>query len=190
MTGDQTDMLARLKTVLPQRWFPDTTTILDGVLTGLANVWASLYSLLAGVRLQTRIATATDGFLDMASGDFFGSALPRLSGETDAAFRIRIDKEMIRDRATRPAVIAALTDLTGRTPAVFEYARPADTGSYNLALGYNTGGGWGSLNLPFQAQVTAYRPISPPVAIPDSDIQAAILAVLPAATTAWLSIRN
>jgi hypothetical protein len=190
MTGDQTDMLARLKAVLPQRWFPDATPVLDGVLTGLASAWATLYAMLGYIRAQTRIATATDGFLDLASADYFGPALPRFPGESDAAFRVRIAREMVRERATRPALVAALTDLTGRAPAVFEFARPADTGCWNSALGYGAGGGWGSLDLPFQALVTAYRPQAPNPPVADADILAAITAVLPAATIAWARIAD
>jgi hypothetical protein len=151
-------MRSRLRAVLPPRWFPDTAPVLDGLLTGLANAWAALYVGLGYVRQQTRIGTATDCFLDLAAADYFGTALGRRDLEADDPFRNRILKEMTRERATRAAVTAALTDLTGRAPAIFEPARAADTGAWNMALGYNTAGGWGSLNLPFQALVTAYRP--------------------------------
>jgi hypothetical protein len=69
MTGDTNDMLARLKMVLPARWFADATPILDAVLTGLANAWSQLYGLLATVKLQTRLATASGVFLDIAAKD-------------------------------------------------------------------------------------------------------------------------
>jgi hypothetical protein len=56
-------------------------------------------------------------------------------------------------------MIQALTDLTGRAPAIFEPQRPADTGSWDgPTLAYNTAGGYGSLLLPFQYFITAYRP--------------------------------
>ena len=70
MIGDTTDISARIKAVLPTRWFPDETPVLDSVLAGLASAWSSLYGLLATVRLQSRIATASDQFLDGASADF------------------------------------------------------------------------------------------------------------------------
>ena len=56
-------------------------------------------------------------------------------------------------------MIEVLTNLTGRTPEVFEPAYPPDTGGLGTnGLGWNTTGGWGTLTLPFQCFVTAYRP--------------------------------
>ena len=43
-------MLARLKAVLPLRWFPDATPILDALITGLASTWSTLYAMLAYVK--------------------------------------------------------------------------------------------------------------------------------------------
>jgi hypothetical protein len=76
MTGDKSDILSRLKSVLPARWFGDTTPNLDAVLTGLAAAWTGLYELLVNVRTLTRIATATGIFLDISSSDYFGNSLP------------------------------------------------------------------------------------------------------------------
>jgi hypothetical protein len=133
--------------------------ILSGLLGGLANAWAWLYSLLAYVRLQTRIATATDGWLDLIARDYGGPAWARQTGETDAAFSARINRNLQALRGTRTALIAAITNLTGRTPLVFEPAYPPDTGGLGtVGLGWNTLGGWGNLNLPYQCFVTAYRP--------------------------------
>jgi hypothetical protein len=159
MIGDAADMIARLAALLPLRWFGDVTPVLSAVLAGLADGWAWLYTMLTYARLQTRIATATDSFLDLISQDFFAASLPRRFGETDASFRSRIQAEMLRPRATRAAVIGELVNLTGRMPVVFEPARPADTGVYGKALGYGVAGGWGSLKLPFQFFVTAFRPL-------------------------------
>jgi hypothetical protein len=159
MIGDANDMIRRLLALLPLRWFPDTAPILAAVLSGLADGWAWLYTMLGYARLQTRIATATDTFLDLISQDFFAAALPRLFGESDSAFRARIRRNLLRPLATRGALIAELTSLTGRAPTVFEPARPADTGAWGQALGYSTAGGWGSLMLPFQLFVTAFRPL-------------------------------
>ena len=159
MIGDAADMLARLLTLLPLHWFPDTAPILSALLAGLADGWAWLYTMLSYSKLQTRIASATDTFLDLISEDFFAGALPRRFGETDASFRTRIQQQMLQPRATRSALIYAVSSLTGRTPTVFEPARPDDTGGWSKGLGYGTAGGWGSLMLPFQVFVTAYRPL-------------------------------
>jgi hypothetical protein len=224
MIGDQQDMAARIGAVLPARWFPDQSPVLDGLLQGLAAAWSWLYSLLQYVKTQTRIATASDVWLDIISQDFFGSDLLRLSGEGDGAFRRRIQGALFRERGTREALRLLLQDLTGREPAVFEPARTSDTGSYGSIAGaggglaYGTVGGWGNLSLPFQCFITAYRPIGGGIAsvsgwngsaggygngaieyasldmvqgqIRDSDINAAITSVLPAASVGWTVIRN
>jgi hypothetical protein len=216
MTGDASDMLARLKSLLPLRWFPDATPVLDALLAGLSDGWAWLHSMLGYAKLQTRIATATDTFLDLVAQDCFGGALPRRLGEDDTTFRARIRRELLRDRATRAAMVAVLTDLTGRAPIIFEPARPADTGAWGIALGYGAAGGWGSLMLPFQSFVTAFRPLGsgvPLIAgwgspaggygagaaayasiamvqsqVSDAEINAAIARTTPVAATAWTRI--
>jgi len=219
MTGDTSDMLARLKSVLPGRWFGDTTPILDAVLTGFATAWSGLYALLANVKAQARIATASGIFLDIASTDYFGTSLPRRSGEADAAFSTRIRANLVLPRATRAGLSFVLQNLTGRTPVIFEPLNAADTGGYNSnSLGYGVAGAYGSANLPFQFFVTAYRPNATPVsnaggynfgpggynnapmfyadtaqapgAIDDADIYAAAAAVLPVASIAWMNISN
>lgn len=160
-TGDQADVLLRLKSTLPH-WFGDSNPILDAVLTGLAWAGAFVYSLYAYAKLQTRIKTATDGWLDMIAADFFGTTLLRQANQSDASFRARIIINLFRERATRAGIIKVLEDLTGRTPTVFEPMRPADTGGYGVAqsLAYGLAGGYGSMLLPFQCFVDAYRPAS------------------------------
>jgi hypothetical protein len=218
MTGDKNDMLARLKMVLPARWFGDETPILDAVLMGFASAWSQLYGLLATVKLQTRLATASGIFLDIAASDYFGPNLPRGAGEADGAYSARIRANLIAQRATRAGVVAALVSITGREPKIFEPLNPADTGGYNVNLGYNQAGGYGCASLPMQFFVTAYRPnatavsnaggygIGPggyntvpmfyadttefPGMVTDDDIYAAIAGVLPAAGVAWANITN
>jgi hypothetical protein len=169
MTGDQDDMLARLKSVLPP-WFPTSTPVLDAVLTGFASVAASVYALLAYVTLQTRISTATDGFIDLISLDFFGRRFQRRPTEADPSYRARILKEVVRTRGTIASIKQVLLDLTGREPLIFEPPRPA-AGGYGIACGYGLGGpvapaydissagAYGSPSYPAQVFITAYRPI-------------------------------
>ena len=181
-TGDQTDILGRLKAVLPGGWFPapaaagqpTATPVLDGLLTGCAAAWAYCYSLLAYVRLQTRLATATDVWLDVAAVDYFGGALTRFVNEGDVPFSIRIRANLLPQRATRAGVIAAVTLLVGTAPAIFEPADTGDTGGYGATgsrawtgLAYGAAGGWGSLALPFQAFVTVTRPLTGGVSLID-----------------------
>ncbi len=213
MTGDPPDILSRLKGVLPTRWFPDTTPVLDAVLSGFAVTWSSLYDLLAAVRQQSRVATATGSFLDMTSRDFFSTRLSRRPAEADTLFRARILQALRREHATRAALSTVLQDLTGRAPVVFEPSRPADTGAYATgSLGYGAAGAWGSLDLPFQVFITARRSQHSGIAeiagygtpgplvratlaeiggqATDADIYAAIASVMPTAATAWTCITN
>lgn len=218
-TGSAADMVARLKLVLPTGWFADTTPVLDMVLGGLATLWSGLYGLVAAVRGQARIATASGAFLDVSAQDYFGGALVRRAGEADSAFSARIRANLLAPRATRAALIAAVTAETGRAPVVFEPFNPSDTGGYATnTLGYGTRGGYGSLALPYQCFVTAYRPavagsgksggygVGPggystaPMAwsdladdlglASDAEIFATIAAVLPANAIAWTRLAN
>ena len=145
-TGDARDILTRLKAVLPGDWFPLTSTgqpsaspILDGVLSGPAWALSWAYSLIQYVQLQQRIATATDVFLDLAARDYFGGTLTRNGGETDAVFSARIQAALLPAAATRSAMIAAVTNLTGTAPGIFEPFNPLDTGAYSPTPGIGIG---------------------------------------------------
>jgi hypothetical protein len=220
MIGDKDDQFARLKALMPRGWYGDDTTIIDALLQGIAYAKAFAWSLIAYVASQTRIKTATDGFLDMIAADFFGDKVQRKAGQGDDSFRNTIVINMFRERATRAALVKVLTDLTGRAPLVFEPMRPMDTGSYGgPMIGYGVAGGYGSMLHPFQAFVTVYRPTGtgiPNVAgygvstggystpsqseyasmdmvqgnVTDADIYAAIDSVKPVGTTIWTQITN
>jgi hypothetical protein len=222
MTGDQQDILGRLRSLLPLRWFPDRAPVLDALLSGLAAGWSLAYKQLQYVQAQTRIATATEILLDIIALDYFGSRLARRTAQDDTAFRAAIQRELFRERGTRAAIVSVLQDLTGRTPQIFEPALSSDTGGYTTlaggggGLGYGCGGGWGSLTLPFQCFIVAYRPIGAGIAtisgwsssgggygggaiqyasltmvqaqVTDGDIYNAIASVLPVATVGWTQI--
>lgn len=222
-TGDQVDITARLQRLIPWSWFPlGLAPLYVGIIAGLAAVFAQVYSLLAYVRNQMRLQTSTDGFLDLFAFDFFGpSGLPRRNGEQDPPYSQRIKLNLFRRRCTRPAVIKVLQDLTGRTPTIFEFRRAADTGAYGAPnIGYGVAGGYGSRHLPWQAFITAYRPIGsgiPNVAgygvsvagygvttsqseyaslamiaqtVPDADIYAAVNSVRPICAKLWTRITS
>ncbi len=116
-------------------------------------------------KLQTRIGTASDFFLDIIAADFFGTRLARRNGELDQPFRARIRANIFMPRATRAAVSAVVESLTGRIPVIFEPAYTHDTGAYGTPakgggnFAYGAAGGWGSLVLPFQFFMVAYRPL-------------------------------
>lgn len=225
MIGDLDDIFARLKGKLPSRWFGgtgDALPVFDGVLAGLASLLSFVYTLYVYARLQTRIKNATDGWLDMIAADFFGPGqVTRKTGQGDASYRLIILANLFREKATRPAIVNILTSLTGRAPTIIEPTRPADTGAYRAPnSGYGVAGAYGSMSLPYQAFVIAYRPVStaglasvagygiPTGAystasqaeyasltmvtggVSDADIFAAIDAVKPAGTIVWTRITN
>lgn len=189
-TGDQTDIKSRLDQLMPAGWWArGAVPVRDALLQGMGNALAFAYALLAYVRLQTRILTASDGFLDMIAGEFLGPTFVRASGQSDASFRLSITTNLFRERATRAALIGILTSLTGRAPVIVEANKPKDTGVYGGPLiGYGLAGSYGSM-LPLQTFVIAYRPLSGP-AVSDADIYAAVESVRPAAAGIWVAIKN
>lgn len=162
MIGDQQDMFQRLRALLPTTWFPGVALILDALLNGIAYAMSFAYSLWAYAKLQTRVATATDGWLDMIAWDFFGASVLRAPGQSDDSFRIRIIINLFRGKGTRPAMAQVLKDVTGRAPIIFEPSRPADTGALNspTSAGYCGVARMGSMAVPYTAMITAFRPIA------------------------------
>ena len=215
---DVAGLMARLKAVLPVGWFADESPVLDALLMGIASAWVEGFSLLGTVSDQGRIGSADGIFLDIAAQDYFGGALTRRTAEGDTAYRVRIQQSLVRARATRASVIQVLEDLTGRTPVVFEPRNPADTGGYNRNMGYGVAGGYGSMSMPYQFLVRAYRPDSVVAGngsgygvgpggyntlpafyadveefqgnISDAEIYASIASVLPVSAIAWTNISN
>lgn len=217
MTRDE--MRTRLLSAAPD-WFGGTHPVANGVLSGFATTAAFIYSLYLYAQKQTRINTATGGWLDLIAGDFFGNTLRRKANERDANYRSRILVNIFRPLSTRRALSDALVQLTGRSPIIVEPQRPHDTGAYSQArVGYGSGGAYGSLMLPYQAFVVAYRPSGSGIPyvngygepaggygvasraeyaqlsdvigyVDDSDIYNAVDRVKPAATTLWTRIES
>jgi hypothetical protein len=220
-TGDTTDIQTRLRLALPKQWFPSDGVVIGAILGALATSWAWFYTLYAYIKLQSRVLTASDGWLDMIAGDFFGTSITRKANQTDTSFRSTIIVNLFRERATRKAVTLILTQLTGRAPVIIEPQRPADCGAYSAPnSGYGSAGAYGSMLIPYQAFVKAFRPLTSGVPIiagygnapaaygvasqggeyasmsmiigtvQDADIYAAIDGVRPAASTLWTSINS
>lgn len=129
--GDQGNMLSRLKSTLPSGWFSFVAPVRDAVLGGIAASLAWNYSFFSTVKLQTRIATATGYFLDIASYDFLGLGLLRRSGEPDDSFRARIAPEIFRERVTRKGLAEAAEILTGNVPKIIELWNTGDCGAWD-----------------------------------------------------------
>jgi hypothetical protein len=226
MVGDLSDFMYRISVVLPKRWFSEQSPNLNALLAAIATPWVWLYSLIVYMINQTRLLTATEDWLDLISNDYFGVNLLRKSGEVDTAYRDRIQSALLREAATRSAVVSNLQNLTGTQPFIFEPANCLDTGSFgdpssissfgDTGMAYGMAGGWGSLLLPLQFFVTAFRPAMPgvgmlagygipsggfgvgvigyvdlamlPGAIDDADIQTTLSSLLPMNAVAWLRI--
>lgn len=210
---------ARLKALLPTGWFSDDTPVLDALTLSMGVLWVGLIDLISTVRLQTRMATASGVFLDLAALDYCGTAISRRAGESDPAFSARLRATVLAPRATRAALIAAIERVTGRTPQIFEPFNATDCGGYSTnTLGYAVAGGYGSLALPYQLFVTAYRPDAVPAShaggynqgpggynagpmawvasgdnpglLTDSEIYAAIVHALPVNAVAWTRLED
>lgn len=162
-TGDQQDIVGRLQSYLPRGWFGDWSQapLIGGVLNGIASVFAVSYTLIMFFKAQMRLGTSTGGWIDLWAADFFGGTLPRKPNESDASYIARIQYTIFQQRATRPAMIRVLTQLTGRAPVVFEPNRPLDTGCLGVNSGPNSFCGiarMGSIAPIYAALITAYRP--------------------------------
>ena len=169
-TGDQNDMLARLQRLMPTGWFSvGAVPVRDAMLTGIANLFAFIFTSLAYVRLQTRIATATDGYLDLIANDFFGDKLQRSPGQSNASYRASIQAAMFRERGTRRAITLVIQQILGSTPTIIEPQFARDTGAYRTpgTLYYGAKGCYGSMRMPKQCFVTVPVPGALVLAPPD-----------------------
>ena len=158
MTGDRGDLARRLRELLPAQWFGDDTPNLDAVLQALGESLAFAHRVIDYADHQTRVMTATHGWLDLVAADFFGDGLPRRPGQSDRSYRALIVANLMRERATRAGLARMLRDLTGQEPVIFEPTRPDDTGAYSVLGGYSVAGGYGSVRLPRQVFVRVSRP--------------------------------
>lgn len=130
-TGDVADIAARIAATLPP-WVPTSLPIINAVLTGIARGFAHAYRLLQFMRSQARVKTASGGFLDLLSLDYFGTNMVRRTGEPDATFQARLLKELLRTRVTVAAIRQMLIDLTGRTPIITEPGNPGSIGALDI----------------------------------------------------------
>ncbi|RFB80029.1 hypothetical protein DYH55_00300 [Methylovirgula sp. 4M-Z18] len=149
-----------MQALVPASWFRDSDQHASALLGGVAANEAFIYSLVQFAKAQTRLQTASDGFLDLLAFDYFGLRFQRKPGETDAAWALSIQNELTRARATRGAVIKAVRDLTGTSVRVFEPWNAADTGGFGAAWALNeSASAFGSTAYPYTIFITAVEPI-------------------------------
>lgn len=184
--GTLDNSLLRLKRLLPPWFGDDATPVLDGVLLAPASVVSFIYTLYRAAKVETRIATADGGWLELASTDFFGATLPRLTGEADSAYRTRIIASIFKHQNTRASMIQALTGL-GLTVRMVEPRYAGDLGGWNSGvMGYGQAGRWGSRSTPNQAFATVTRPAGS--TLTPAQIYAAAESVRTAGVILWLRI--
>lgn len=136
-------------------WFADNNPVLNAFLQGAGTVFAFIYNDLLYAQMQTRIATASDEFLDFIGYDFYGDTLLRCPNESDNDYRERILSSLFQERATFSGMFTALQKLTGRDPIIWE-AFNGGNNYYNHAYYNHTFAGF---NAPYQAWITVYRPL-------------------------------
>lgn len=186
-TGDAADVLNRLKALLPAGWFSGDTPNLDGLLSGGADVGALIYDQTSYVRTQLRLSTATDGWLDYFAADFFGNSVRRAVGQSDTDWRAYIQRNLLRDRATRPALDAVLFDNTGLHPTIVEGQLVQDLGVCNVGTVACNAGGWVGCALPCEVWVDVYRGAS---GLSDETLYGLIESVRPVGVIFWVSITD
>lgn len=168
--GSQAQILQRLQFLMPIGWFSvGMVPIRDAILTGFANAFSFIFAIFAFIRLQTRIATMTGPFLDLAAYDFFGGALTRTAGQSDASFRNQIISFLFRERNTREAIVLVVEQLLGVPPvAIIEPQRATDCMCWDEPTqgGYDVAGVWGDTAMPLQCFVDIQIPNSLSIAPP------------------------
>ncbi|MBR0693690.1 hypothetical protein [Bradyrhizobium lablabi] len=170
------DIVARVKKLIPHRWFRWVAPYRDAIIGGLADSAAWNFTLIAYAKAQTRLATAYGIWLDIFCYDFLGGALTR-SGLQDDSFRAVIRATILQERVTRAGMSNAVTRITGLVPLIFEPWNTGDTGGYahqasgvisGGQFGYGVGnGGYGNMNLPAQVLMQVHR--SAPSGVPGVD---------------------
>lgn len=125
--------MERFRSLLPPGWFGlGGQPLRDALLAGMAAAATRISALTTYARNQARLSTLSSFWLDIAALDFFGLKFQRRRGEADESFRPRIIAELLRPRATRQAIVQAVTELTGTAPDILEPYNPGDCGGYGI----------------------------------------------------------
>ena len=196
----QNGFALRIRRLLPTGWFPsapavgavEQAPVLNALLQGFGSVFAWIWAMLAGTADQTPLATMSGAFLDMFAADFFGTTLTRAPGESDDAFRARIEEALFPSLGTRPDVVNTITDEVGTAGRVIEPRNATDCKGLGSLAAPALGGGYGygvaalrygSRGAPFQlfAQLPTGDTGQPATQTLDR-----IADVMPAGTIAWV----
>lgn len=148
----------RLATLFPRGWAGDDAVQSGNVYALFLSAGNEISGMLEEIQyaaLAQRMQTETSPELDLASIDFFGTALPRPSGMSDTAFDALIVSNLFKAAATRAAISAAIQELTGVTPRMMEPWNIFDTGVWGRTSYWNVDSSdyparWGNGGLRYQ----------------------------------------
>lgn len=194
------ELITRLLSFMPTNWFSPEARSRGGNLYALLKAFADnnlkLYAPVLSTQAQLAMTSATGAQLDGIARDFFGDKLPRMTGESDPAYRGRIVSRLFLPVGTREGMRAALARALGSDPIIVEPTDGATTGGYSDwvvvygPLAYDQGGAYSSSYAgAYQALITVQQPE------PDSayflryaQIMALVDSLRPAGTTMWVRV--
>lgn len=141
--------------LVPTSWFSPFSKKPGGIFWALMSAKGQLLGAMQRIielaKAQLRIKTATGFYLDVIGEDFFGENLGRKPAESDVSYRDRILSEILREKATVGGIRAAVEQLTGAPPEVFEAFNVRSVGCwtdlYNGAYAPSTLAAWGQNTL-------------------------------------------
>lgn len=166
------EFLERLAALLPRGWFSQEA-VEEGnthaLLSAIADGDDVVYQQLLLVQQQLSLLTAAGDQLDAVVTDYFGENLPRLTGESDAAYRARAVAQLLLPVGTRPGLEAALGRALNSTPRIMEPGSSRLAGGYASSnwnnvygpLAWNIAGMWfvASASLdPYEGKITVQQP--------------------------------
>ncbi|MCE2574392.1 hypothetical protein [Komagataeibacter sp. FNDCR2] len=196
----QSGFARRIRALLPTGWFPaapalgedEQAPVLNAMVQGFGAMFAWVWSLLAMTSDQTRLASMSGAFMDMFAADFFGTMLGRNPGESDDAFRTRIEEALFPSVGTRPDVVNVITDEAGTPGRVIEPRNATDCKGLASLTSPATGGGYG-YGAPGLRYGSRAAPFTLFAQLPTGDMNppanqtlSRIATVMPAGAVAWV----
>jgi len=119
---------------LPVNWFSPKSIRPGGntyaLLKGMGSQNLVPYEKLADVETQMLLTNATGAGVDLCARDFFGDNLPRITGESDAAYKARIVGRLFLQVGTRTGMSEGVTDAIGNEPVICELQQAQNTGGW------------------------------------------------------------
>lgn len=131
--------VGRIADLFPPNWCSDDAKASGNVFTLILTVGQKLTDVLTQIQYvqeAARLKTETSPELDDAGLDFFGGALPRPIGMSDANYAALLLSSLFKPAATRKAISDAVTAATGQTPRMVEPWNVTDTGARDTPISF------------------------------------------------------